>query len=273
MQIGLIGCGRVGVTIFYLLRRDNRIVGVYDINRHKQSKAVRLLGVKRNPPLDVFIGRCQALFFATPDDAIRTTYERTKRYIHEPTFIYHFSGSLPSTIIPKARNISRASLHPFATFPRIAIPPRRKYLVSIEGDKPALKAARDIFKARYFTLRHITKRQKITYHLAGVFSSNLLIGLISSIYELTTKLKWSEKEINQLVFPIIDETLSNVKKHGLTNALSGPLQRGDTTTIKTHLQALKSNKNLSDIYKTLSRALLDNILTDKHQTRLKKILH
>ena len=273
MQIGLIGCGRVGVSIFHLLKKNNRVVGVYDINKRKQRKATRLLGIKNNPSLETFVDRCQALFLATPDDAIRTAYEHIRNYIHSPKFIYHFSGSLSSTIIPKTKNISRASVHPFATFPRIVIPPRRKYLFSIEGDRPALNAAKRIFQPKHFTLRQITKKQKITYHLAGVFSSNLLVGLISSIYQLTRKLNLSENEIDHLIFPIIDETINNIKKHGLQNALSGPLQRGDTETIKKHLQALKSDKNLLNIYKTLSRTLIDNVLEDKNKTRLKRILN
>jgi predicted short-subunit dehydrogenase-like oxidoreductase (DUF2520 family) len=273
MRIGLIGCGRVGVTMFYLLKQNNRIVGVYDINRRRQRKAAQVLGAKSNPRLDLLVDRSQALFLATPDDAIRTAYEHVRKHIRSLKFIYHFSGSLPSTVIPKTQNISRASVHPFATFPRIVIPPRRKYLVSIEGDRSALKAAKVIFKTQHFTFRRITRQQKITYHLAGVFSSNLLVGLVASIYKLGRKINLSENEIHQLVFPIIDETLSNIKRHGLQNALSGPLQRGDTETIKKHLKALNKDKNLLNMYKALSRSLLDNVVTDKHQTRLKKILY
>ncbi len=272
MQIGLIGCGRVGVTLFYLLKRTNRVVGVYDINRRKQNKATQLLGIKKNPRHEDIINHCQALFLATPDDAIRLAYERASKHIHGRKFVYHFSGLLPSDIIPKTKNVSRASVHPFATFPRIVIPPRRKYLISIEGDGSAINAARNIFKPKYFTLRQIKKGQKITYHLAGVFSSNLLVGLISSIYELAKQLKWKETDIHQLIFPIIDETLINIKKHGLESALSGPLQRGDVTIIKKHLHALKKDKNLSTIYKALSCALLENVVEGKEKTQLKKIL-
>lgn len=272
MQIGLIGCGRVGVTIFHLLKRNNRIVGVYDINRRNRIKAAQLLGIKHNPRYGDIINRSQALFLATPDDAIRTAYERARKHIRSRKFIYHFSGLLSSDIIPKTRNVSRASLHPFATFPRIVIPPRRKYLVSVEGDGSAVKAAKGIFKSKYFTLRQIKKGQKITYHLAGVFSSNLLVGLISSTYELAKKLKWKESDIHQFIFPIVEETLSNIKKDGLESALSGPLQRGDAEIIKKHIQALKKDKNLSTIYKALSSALLENVVKDKEKARLKKLL-
>jgi predicted short-subunit dehydrogenase-like oxidoreductase (DUF2520 family) len=272
MQIGLIGCGRVGVTLFYLLKRNNRVIGVYDINRRNQNKAAQLLGIKNNPRYNDIINRCQALFLATPDDTICLAYERASKHIRGRKFVYHFSGLLPSDIIPKTKNVSRASVHPFATFPRIVIPPRRKYLISIEGDGSAVKAASDIFRPKYFTLRQIKKEQKIIYHLAGVFSSNLLVGLISSTYELARKLNWQEADIHQLIFPIIDETLINIKKHGLESALSGPLQRGDVDTIKKHLKALKKNKRLSNIYRDLSIYILQNITPDNKNRQLKKLL-
>jgi predicted short-subunit dehydrogenase-like oxidoreductase (DUF2520 family) len=273
MRIGLIGCGRVGVTLFYYLKRQNEIIGVYDTSRRNEGRARKILGIKENPNYTNLVQQSEALFLATPDDVIRTAYRRMRIHLHGPKYVYHFSGVLPAGIIPRRKNVYRASIHPFATFPTIVIPPKTKrYHLSIEGDEQAIKAARSIFSSRYFTLRKIDRTEKALYHLIGVFSSNLLIGLLASIYDMAGKLRWTEKDIRQLVYPIIEETFRNVKDTGLLESLTGPLQRGDVATIERHVKVLQHDRKLLKIYKSLSMYILHNVVPGKKNRRLEKLL-
>ena len=240
MRIGLIGCGRVGVTIFYILKKHNRIVGVYDTNTRRKGIAQEVLGIKENPNHRTLIEQSDAIFLATPDDDILTAYRKLRVHVSGIKYVFHFSGILPASVMNKKKGVHRASIHPFATFPELIVPPRRKHLhLSIEGDNSAIKAARVIFRSKYFTLRKISKKDKPLYHLIGVFSSNLLIGLLASIYDMAKKLGWQHEEIRHMIHPIIEETLSNVRSSGLLESLSGPLQRGDVTTIRRHLKTLQ----------------------------------
>ncbi|MCK4251700.1 DUF2520 domain-containing protein, partial [candidate division WOR-3 bacterium] len=272
--IGLIGCGKVGTTIFHLLKKHNHITGVYDINKKNEKRALKLLRIKRKLTLDELCIKSQALFFATPDDKILAAYKKAKPFIKGKKYIFHFSGLLPAGIFPKSKNTYRASVHPFATFPKISIPAtRKKYILFIEGDTPATKAAKRIFIKKYFIINKIRKEQKIYHHLIGVFSSNLMIGLISAIYEMTKSTHWNNKEINDVIMPIIKETLNNIEINGIKNALSGPLERGDIEIIKKHLKTLKKNKNLLDIYKTLSLVILKNVVKNGKKKELENLLN
>ena len=273
MRIGLIGCGKVGTTIFYLLKKHNHITGVYDINKKNEKRALKLLHIKENMPLEELCTKSQALFFATPDDQILAAYKKTIPFIKGKKYIFHFSGLLPGATFPKSRNIYRASVHPFATFPKISIPPtRKKYILFVEGDTQAANIAKRIFAKKYFIINRIRKEQKIYHHLIGVFSSNLMVGLISAIYEVAKSTHWSNKEINNVVMPIIEETLNNIKINSVKNALSGPLERGDIEIIKKHLNTLKKNKNLLDIYKTLSLVILKNVVKNGKKEEIEKLL-
>ena len=274
MNIGLIGCGKVGTTIFYLLKKNNHIIGVYDINKKNEKRAVKLLRIKRNLTLDELCIKSQALFFATPDDQILAAYKKTIPFIKGKKYIFHFSGLLPAGIFPKSKNTYRASVHPFATFPKISIPAtRKKYILFVEGDTRAANIAKRIFIKKYFIINKIRKEQKIYHHLIGVFSSNLMVGLISAIYEMTKSTHWSKKEINNVIMPIIKETLNNIEINGIKSALSGPLERGDIKIIKKHLNILKNNKNLLNIYKTLSRAILENVVKNGKKKEIEKLLN
>ncbi len=274
MNIGLIGCGKVGTTIFYLLKKNNHIIGVYDINKKNEKRAVKLLRIKRNLTLDELCIKSQALFFATPDDQILAAYKKTIPFIKGKKYIFHFSGLLPAGIFPKSKNTYRASVHPFATFPKISIPAtRKKYILFVEGDTRAANIAKRIFIKKYFIINKIRKEQKIYHHLIGVFSSNLMVGLISAIYEMTKSTHWSKKEINNVIMPIIKETLNNIEINGIKSALSGPVERGDIKIIKKHLNTLKKHKNLLDIYKTLSRAILENVVKNGKKKEIEKLLN
>ena len=272
MKIGLIGCGKVGTTLFYLLKKKNSVVGAYDINNKNRKRALRLLNIEKNPSLKELCTKSEALFFATPDDQIMAAYKKARPYITGEKYVYHFSGLLPSNIFPKSKGMHRGSIHPFATFPEIIIPPRRKYILFIEGDKRALSTAKRIFKKDYFTLNTLNRKEKEIYHLTGVFSSNFVVGLMSAIQELAQQLNWGRKEMETCILPIIEETLRNIKHHGIQNALSGPLERGDIKIVETHLKTLRKNKNLKNIYKALSLNVLKNVVKGKKKQRIERIL-
>ncbi|MDH4209914.1 MAG: DUF2520 domain-containing protein [candidate division WOR-3 bacterium] len=273
MRIGLIGCGRVGVSITRLLKYNNQIVGMYDRNKGKQRQAVKLLNITNNPDYWKLIDQSEVLLIATPDDIIPQVCKKMIKSITGTKYVFHFSGSLPADIIPKKKNIHRASVHPFATFPKKpAAAGRQHFFLSIEGDPQAIRVARMIFHERHFTLRKIKKENKPIYHLIGVFSSNLLVGLVASINELAAKIGWRRQELEQMIIPMIEETTTNIKILGVQNSLSGPLRRGDVEVIRKHLRALRKDKNLLEIYKALSRTIVDTLIEGKQKRELKKLL-
>jgi predicted short-subunit dehydrogenase-like oxidoreductase (DUF2520 family) len=273
VKIGLIGCGKVGTTLFYLLKKNNQITGVYDINKKNQRRTAKLLHIKKNPSLEELCIRSEALFFATPDDQIIKVYKKAKSFIKKNTYIYHLSGLLSSKIFPKSRYVYRASVHPFATFSKIKIPPtRNKYFIFVEGDRAALMVARKIFRKKYFMLKNISRQNKTFYHLLGVFSSNFLVGLMAANKELAKKIGWQEKDLLNITSPIILETLINIVNNGIVRALSGPLERGDIETIKKHLNILKKDKNLLNIYKSMSSYILKNLPRVEKRKEIEKLL-
>jgi len=273
MKIGLIGCGHLGLTIGYFLKKSSRLYGVYDIDKKALTRAIRILKIKHNPDYKRLIKECNILLFATPDDKILDAFKKAKKYFTDKKYLFHFSGLLPAEIFPKNKNIYRATLHPFATFPRIIIPPhRKKYILFFQGDKQSYRVTCAIFLRKNFLIRSISKKQKPIYHLLGVFSSNLLVALNEAIWCLAKRLKWTEKEFKEVIFPMIVETISNVKEYGVKNGLSGPMVRGDIKSIKKHMIILKKDPKFCDIYCALSRIIV-KYAPAKKQKLLKRILH
>ncbi len=272
MKIGLIGCGRVGLTIGYFLRKKNLLYGIFDKDKNALKRAIKILKIKKNPDYADLIKSSRILLFATPDDEIINAYNKAKKYITEKKYIFHFSGLLPAEIFPKRRNIYRASIHPFATFPKFVMPSvRDRYILFVQGDKESIEIARAIFSENNFSIRKIKKRQKPLYHLLGVFSSNFVAGLSEAIQMLIKKLGWKKEEFIMIALPMILSSLNNVAKYGVKMGLSGPVIRGDVKTIEKHLKTLRSNPELYDTYRSLSHLIIKYAPVQR-QKALKRIL-
>ncbi len=271
MKIGLIGCGRVGLTFGYFLKRQNLLYGVYDRNQHALNRALKLLKIKNNPGYKNLIEKSEILLIATPDSEISNAFNQARKYITEKKYIFHFSGLFPGEIFSDDKFICSASVHPFATFPRIVIPPKkRRYNLFFQGCGECLAIARRIFPEWMFSIYKIDKVEKPYYHLLGVFSSNFIVGLMDAIQTITKKLGWSKKEFERFVLPIIFDTLDNIQKYGVKKGLSGPIVRGDIKTIKKHLETLKDYPEHYGIYCAISRVLI-KYAPGKFQKKLKKI--
>jgi len=273
MNIGLVGCGRVGITMCYLLRKYNKIVGVYDTNKYRIQKTAKILGLSPRVPLEILCKKSTAIFIATPDNAIVNAYETIEPMLHNNMYLFHFSGALPSTLFPRERQVFRAAVHPFATFPRLIIPPKRKhYQLFIEGNIKARNAAKKIFRGRSFSIRFISKKQKVYCHLVGVFASNFFNALLFDIHKLMEQANMSSDDLHKAVLPLIKGTLSNIEGQGIYRSLSGPLQRGDTHTVKIHLEALRNDPLLLNTYKILSLSILEKQPDNRSKQILQKML-
>ncbi len=273
MKIGLIGCGRLGLTIGYFLKKTNMLHGVYDINRGKLHQAIKILRIKKNPDYKRLIRECDVLFFATPDDRILSAYKKASNHIIARKYVFHFSGLLPAEIFPERNNLYRGSLHPFATFPRLVTQyPRKKYHLFFQGDRQCLHLARRIFQRNHFVIKVISREHKPLYHLLGVFSSNFVVALSESVRYLAKNLKWTERDFKELIIPLMMDTILNVKKYGVEGGLSGPLVRGDIESIKKHLKILKKEQSIRNIYCSLSKIMINYAPKNKRR-ELKEILN
>ena len=258
MLFSLIGCGKVGVTMAYFLSRRHRLVGIYDINRVALRRAMRVLGIASSPAYPLFLKTSEVVLIAVPDDRIRAVYRKIYRHLPPSVCVIHFSGALPAQVFPKRRRLARGAAHPFATFPRLLLPPpRKRYPLFIQGDRTAMTIMRRLFTADHFTLIPISLRRKGFVHLAGVMASNLLVGLVAAARQCGRKAGWSDRQIQTILVPLMTETMMNIQTLGLKQALSGPVRRGDLHTVRLHLKLLSGkNAELRNVYRQLSRFLI-----------------
>ena len=78
----------------------------------------------------------------------------------------------------------------------------------------------------------ISWENKAMYHLASVVVSNHVIALAALGNELLIKCGISEKEAINALYPLMLNNIKNVGKKGIRESLTGPIERGDSETIK-----------------------------------------
>ena len=103
----------------------------------------------------------------------------------------------------------------------------------------------------------LEKRQRV--HLAAVLTSNLTVWLVREAQRLLRE----EKLPPSLLTPLWRATAAKVSTFGPEQALTGPARRGDTETIRHHLDLLASDPDLRQVYALLSDQIMHAFAPDQ----------
>jgi hypothetical protein len=86
---------------------------------------------------------------------------------------------------------------------------------------------------------NIEDENKALYHAAACVASNYLVTLIDFAQYLYEKAGVPDSLAVKVMMPLIEGTLSNIKELGTEQALTGPIVRGDVSTIAHHIEQLE----------------------------------
>lgn len=188
------------------------------------------------------------LVLATPDGAVRDVARAVEPV--DSTVVVHLSGSLGlKALAPHPR---RAALHPLVA---LSNPDRgSKRLVGawfgIAGD-PLVRRVVDALYGRAFP---IEDDQRAGYHAAATIAANHLVALLGQVERLAE----AADVPFEAYLDLARASLENVADFGPTDALTGPVARGDDATVRRHLRALPSGERKA--YRAMSasaRVLLE----------------
>ncbi len=95
------------------------------------------------------------------------------------------------------------------------------------------------------------------YHAAATVSCNYFVTLQHLAKRLFVQSGLAEKDSLSMFLPLVRATLENIQNHGTTDALTGPLSRGDVDTVRQHLAALAQHAaDVEPTYRALGLATL-----------------
>jgi len=272
-SIGIIGAGRVGVSLgVYLQRSGLRIAGFSSRSRQSADLGAALTHSQSFTTAPELLSCCDGVIIATPDDQIATVWSQLRPFVRPGQWFLHCSGSLSSDVFktdPVSGHVASclfASLHPMYAFAHRDGKDQgmEQICFGIEGSGLLVSA----LKAFLLQLGHpvvlLTSQQKTCYHLANVFASNLGLGLISLSIQYLVRLGLSSSDAAMAINPLFKANLANFVRVGLPDALIGPIERNDTETIARHLSVIVPQDRAC--YLSLSRELL-NLARQKYPDR------
>ncbi len=259
MKFGFIGAGKVGFTLGkYFVENGIQVSGYYSRNHNSSKEAAAFTGTNQFLTLSKLIEKSEGIIITTPDTEILGVWNEIKELSIQNKLICHCSGLLSSEIF---LDISKFGAYPYSIHPMFAISDKcnsyknlNEAFITIEGHKKHIDELASIIHSLGNEVKIIDKNNKSLYHLASVVSSNLMLGLINNGVNYLKQCGFDENLAIDALYPLIINNIENVKKKGIVDSLTGPLERGDLGTIKAHSACL--NEQDERLYKLLCGNLL-----------------
>jgi predicted short-subunit dehydrogenase-like oxidoreductase (DUF2520 family) len=188
------------------------------------------------------------LVIATPDPVIA---EVAAAVAPRPTTVVaHLAGSLGLEVL--ARHERPAALHPLVALPDAETGADRlaaEAWFAVAGDPMIDQVVADLGGHRF----SVADDDRARYHAAAVIASNHLVALLGQVERVAP-----DGVPLEAFLALVRGTVDNVAALGPAAALTGPVVRGDGTTVDRHLPALPDDER--EAYRAMvdqARRLLD----------------
>ena len=204
------------------------------------------------------------VFITTPDEAIGRVVSQL--LWREGQGVVHCSGAESlDTLAPAIKcGATIGSFHPYQTFACLdgmeaALERLQAVTFKVDGSgwvRSFLERLASLFGGRAISLR---SEDGALYHASGVLACGYLVTLMQAYADMLKGTGLSEDEAMAAVLPLAKATLDNVSHAGAQASITGPHARGDTVTLRKHLEALESRlPRLLPLYCHLSLESLPN---------------
>ncbi|KRB91498.1 oxidoreductase [Noviherbaspirillum sp. Root189] len=264
--MNIIGCGKLGMTLGRLWNDCGAFTIGQVLNRSHHSAAlatgfmhggVPIAHLNALQPADVWL-------IGTPDDDIAAACESlaASGLLRHGDIVFHCSGALSSSALAAASACGAlvASVHPIRSFadPAEVVQSFTGTYCGAEGDMVALELLNAAFTSIGAKIVHVDPEFKTLYHAAAVFASNYLVTVLDVAVQAYVKAGIAEETALQLMEPLVRGTVDGVFRLGTTQALTGPIARGDIATAVRQYRSVNAwDERHGELYKQLGKLTAD----------------
>jgi predicted short-subunit dehydrogenase-like oxidoreductase (DUF2520 family) len=258
--LALVGPGRAGTAVATaLVAAGWRIAAVAgrDPDAPSTRAAAARFGVPATTVPDA-VRDVDLVVIATPDAAIEAVAAALAPTVRSDALVVHLSGARGVGALGVVPSRTGA-LHPLQTLPSVDAGAAR--LAGAWGAVAGDPQVADI--ARQLGMRpvEVADDDRAAYHAAACIAANHLVALLAQVEQIAPLPL-------EAFLPLIRAAVDNVAELGAAAALTGPVTRGDTETVRAHLGALSEANR--DAYLALARLAYD--LSGRHDPELKGAL-
>lgn len=281
-KVGFIGAGKVGTALATtLFKAGYPVVAVANRDIGASERLADLVpGCQAFKTEQDVPNTADHVFITTPDDSIPSiASELTWRPEQN---VVHCSGAASIDVLEPAKKFGArvGSFHPCQAFASVdqAIRNLPGSTFAIEAQGPLLNSLKEMASSIRCDWIVLKPGNKALYHAAAVFASNYFVTLLKVATDLFQDFDVPTSQSTKVLMPLIQGNIRNINSIGLPSCLTGPISRGDISTIKKHISALKEkDPSILKLYahlglKTVPIALEKGTLDKKVSESLRIIL-
>jgi len=282
IKLGFIGAGTVGTALAVRLSsKGYQVVAVSSRSRSSAQKLAEAVnGCRAFDNNQDTVDAAELIFITTPDDAIISVAKELQW--HAGQSVVHCSGALSTDILESANKLGAhtGAFHPLQTFASVnqAVENIPGSTFALEADEPLLSILKNMANALDGQWIELKASDKVVYHAAAVVACNYLVTLLKLATDLWQTFNIPQERATQALLPLVRGTIHNIETVGIPQCLTGPIARGDTGTIKKHIDALqKEAPGVLSTYRelgiqTIPIALAKGKINQQQAEELQKIL-
>jgi predicted short-subunit dehydrogenase-like oxidoreductase (DUF2520 family) len=281
-EVGFIGAGTVGTALAIRLHNHGyKVTAVYSRSRESAEKlASEISGCRVLESGQAVSDSVDTVFITTPDSAIGTVVSEIDWQPGKS--VVHCSGADSTEVLQPAKRSGTltGAFHPLQTFASVkqAVENIPGSTFAIEAEEPLLTELKKMATALEGRYIQLEASDKVAYHAAAVMACNYLVTLIKQATDLWKTFDIPTQQATEALLPLIKGTIHNIESVGIPDCLTGPIARGDTGTVRKHIEALqRSAPDVLPTYLELGRqtvpiALAKGKITGKQAEDMMEIL-
>ncbi len=241
--IGIIGAGPVGTALGLALDRAGwpvLAIASRDAGRRERFRSL-VPDARAFAEPAALLDEVELVLLAVPDDVIGPLAAELRLYSGQA--IVHTSGLLGVEALgpAMAAGTQAGSFHPLVSIvdPEQAVEDLRGATVVIEGDPELATALASMAEAIGAVPVRLPPGAKPAYHAAAVLAAGGMVALLDAIVEVAAAAGLDSAGAMTVYGRLVSQTLASVGRSGIEAALTGPVPRGDSGTIRVHLATLR----------------------------------
>jgi predicted short-subunit dehydrogenase-like oxidoreductase (DUF2520 family) len=254
MNISFIGSGNLAWHLAPALDNVGFVVKeVYSRNpQHAQQLTERLYQAEVKATLDFSTSDSSLFIVAVSDDAIKSIAQEI--ILPDEAVLVHTSGSQPLSELEFSATPNIGVFYPLQTFSKQKRVDFKNIPIFIESrNEETNEVLHLIAKEVGKQVRKIGSEERKALHVAAVFASNFTNHMLSISKNI---MQQNSLEYDWLK-PLITETIQKSLALDPESVQTGPAKRGDLEILDNHLEFLKEDEAVAEIYKIVSQHIID----------------
>jgi predicted short-subunit dehydrogenase-like oxidoreductase (DUF2520 family) len=253
-SVSFVGSGNLAWHLAQAL--DNNGYAVKEVYsqdpKHAEDLTDRLYQAEVSDSMDFSDSTSRIFIVAVSDSAIRQVAQEI--ILPDQALLVHTSGSVALEELDFAASGASGVFYPLQTFSKNRKADFKGLPIFVEASDPETEETLfEMGRALGGNIQKIDSQQRAALHLAAVFASNFTNHMITIASQLAEqyniKMDWLK--------PLIRETIDKSIFIGPFQSQTGPAKRGDLEILDKHLDLLKEDETVAEIYRIISQHIID----------------